>query len=160
MSHPRAYFKGKINLHDGMWKLGNKWKALFKLNTEGFLLKDEPLGRQGCCLEMVPSQKGTWGCIRNSHLGRRPDKIPWVPRDWGREENKPSASLWVALPKPAVFKLGDNCLNMELFSAVHESAERIYKGPLPLEPPLCAPRPDHHRAPGWAPCATPPLPPS
>ena len=47
-----------------------------------------------CCLEMAPSQKGTWGSIRSSHLGRRPDQVPWAPRDGGGEESKPSASSW------------------------------------------------------------------
>ena len=45
MAHPMAYFEGKTNLHDGMWKPGNRREALLKVNTEGFSLQDESLGR-------------------------------------------------------------------------------------------------------------------
>ena len=45
---------------------GNGRKALSKPNTEGFLFRNESLGRCVCCLEMFLSQKGACGRVRGS----------------------------------------------------------------------------------------------
>ena len=87
------------------------------------------------------SETVTWGEGQTKSRG--------FPEIAVERKTNPQLPRGLPLPKPAVFKLGDNCLNVELLSAIqHESAVRIYKYPFPLEPPFYPTPLGHHRAPG------------